>query len=58
MAKPFPDVFRAAPEASKWTNENHSLTTTDFMDIIDDWTLVHQELIHPADAGESAHPPW
>ena len=45
VAKPFPDVFRAAPEGSKWTNENHSLTTTDFMTIIDEWTLVHQELI-------------
>jgi hypothetical protein len=52
VAKPFPDVFRAAPDGSKWTNENHSLTTTDFMTIIDEWTLVHQELI----AGESRRP--
>jgi predicted amidohydrolase YtcJ len=45
VAKTFPDTFRAAPPGSKWTNENHSLTTTDFRTIIDEWTLVHNELI-------------
>ena len=45
VARTFPDTFRAAPLGSKWTNENHSLSATDFRTIIDEWTLVHNELI-------------
>jgi predicted amidohydrolase YtcJ len=28
-----------------WSNENHSLSATDFITIIDEWQLVHNELV-------------
>lgn len=45
VARLYPDTFRAPPEGGEWTNENHSLTANDFKVIIDEWTLVHNELI-------------
>jgi predicted amidohydrolase YtcJ len=38
---------RLVAEAPGWSNENHSLSATDFITIIDEWELVNSELPAP-----------